>query len=241
MTALFSPQYLKWQELAKIFSVNKNWWQALTALLSRSESSRQLPPSLALSHQGIQKMLKVIQYRTHGDSLNQAQINWRGFIVNRWLSSACFEPFSLNTSRGIFQGAQASPALLPWTIADLSGSRVGWQQLRLHGGAGAVFAGWALWPRPNPRAKVPHHPPVRPSIRPSVHPSRLPGHPPHEPAGAHHRLAHPFPCLWASSQKRAGWRGNSLHLYLPSRWSWVRAKIRTYISSAAGTPPTFIE
>lgn len=166
MTALFSPQYLKWQELAKIFSVNKNWWQALTALLSRSESSRQLPPSLALSHQGIQKTLKVVQYRTHGDSLNQAQINWRGFIVNRWLSSACFEPFSLNTSRGIFQGAQASPALLPWTNADLSGSRVGWQQLRLHGGAGAVFAGWALWPRPNPRAKVPHHPPVRPSVRP---------------------------------------------------------------------------
>lgn len=193
--------------------------------------------SLALSHQGIQKMLKVIQYRTHGDSLNQAQINWQGFIINRWLSSACFEPFSLNTSQGIFQGAQASLAPLPWTNADLSSSRVGWQQLHLHGGAGGVFAGCALWPRPKPRANVPHHPPVCLSIRLS----RLPGHPPHEPAGAHHRLTHPFPCLWASSQKRAGWRGNGLHLYLPSRWSWVRAKIRTYISPAAGTPPTSIE
>lgn len=124
--------------------------------------------SLALSHQGIQKMLKVIQYRTHGDSLNQAQINWQGFIINRWLSSACFEPFSLNTSQGIFQGAQASLAPLPWTNADLSSSRVGWQQLHLHSGAGGVFAGCALWPRPKPRANVPHHPPVCLSVHPSV-------------------------------------------------------------------------
>lgn len=134
MTALFSPQYLKWQELAKIFSVNKNWWQALTALLSRSESSRRLPlftGSVTLRYP------KDVEGDTTWNPKRHPRLisnQWQGFITNRCPSGACFEPFFLNTSQGIFQGAQASPALLLWTNIDLSRSRVGWHQLRLHGG-----------------------------------------------------------------------------------------------------------
>lgn len=218
MTALFSPQYLKWQELAKIFSVNKNWWQALTGLFSRSESSRRLPPftgSVTLRYPKDVEGDTIQSPKRHPQLISN---KWQGFIINRWPSGACFEPFFLNTSQGIFRGAQASPALLPWTNIDLSRSGVGWHQLCLLGGAGVVFVGPAPWPCPNPRANSPRDAPAGPNSLTAqiVNLLELPT-----------SSSAPFLYLWASSQKQAGWRGNSLHLYLRSRWSWVRAKICT--------------
>ena len=166
MTALFSPQYLKWQELAKIFSVNKNWWQALSGLLSRSESSRRLPPftgSVAF------RCLKDVEGDTTQNPKWHPQLvsnKWPGFITNRWPSSASFERFLLNASQGIFQGAQASPALLPRTDADLSWSGVGWHQLHLHGGAGGMSVDLGC---------VPALEWIYPGTRPPVLTHRLPG------------------------------------------------------------------
>lgn len=163
MTALFSPQYLKWQELAKIFSVNKNWWQALTGLFSRSKSSRRLPPftgSVTLRYPKDVEGDTTQNLKRHPQLISN---KWHGFITNRWPSGACFQPLFLNTSQGIFQGAQASPALLQWTNIDLRRSRVGWHQLYSHGGVGVVFVGHAPWPCPSPRANLPRDSPAGPN------------------------------------------------------------------------------